>query len=587
MEDPVIKREESPEASIMAIPPVSTATSAVTASTASVSSTSDSEDVKPPRTKPYLVANPAQAAPSAYHGSSPSKYHFGGSTNTSSRPFDRTPFGLARLPSRQTSAIATGSVNKAITTTAKHSTLPTLKRITQLLQNNVKDTTQENNKMDEHHGEETAIGDDTNFPILPPMIDLLEQDDATQSLPRGGFADVHTHLQVMQHVADQRQVISELITFNQNVHVLVQQLNDRMAKVESENSYLRSLLTSNASKEVPQLAPTILPTFPRRDTDGRSRSPSLTQPEHQECTDNDEESDSVKNAEARKQLGVQLPGMMFAPPLAVGLPTPLTKSAKNLSASTLAPSRAPKTAITPGRIGPVNTKKSTTSITKRKIHNLNQIVPPPFVQIPIVPLTDTEIIVYFFQSLARPIVALRLYARNWGPASIIDVLNDHRVIDPPYLRNTCSVKCTTAIKKGNEKFGKEWEDTHRQVFRAASDVKATDMIHLSGDEVQHAVDYDLRSLTVGLRKHPQEGEDGGIFTRCVQYCEATGAAYTMVNVWELAADLQAGRIPKHPASPERQDFAGRSQHRQKKQKVVVRSPSPGSVMGEEDAAAHE
>ena len=83
------------------------------------------------------------------------------------------------------------------------------------------------------------------------------------------------------------------------------------------------------------------------------------------------------------------------------------------------------------------------------------------------PLTDAELIVYFFQSLTRPIVSLRLYARKWGPAGICDLLNEHRDIEPPYLRNTMSVKCTTALKKGRITYGEEWEDKHRRLFADA------------------------------------------------------------------------------------------------------------------------
>jgi hypothetical protein len=93
------------------------------------------------------------------------------------------------------------------------------------------------------------------------------------------------------------------------------------------------------------------------------------------------------------------------------------------------------------------------------------MVPPSNAMIPFLPLTDTEIIVYFFNSLCRPIVSLRLYARGWGPAAISDAINSHRVVKPAYLRNTCSVKCTTAIKKGIEKYGEEWDVVTRAKFQ--------------------------------------------------------------------------------------------------------------------------
>lgn len=190
---------------------------------------------------------------------------------------------------------------------------------------------------------------------------------------------------------------------------------------------------------------------------------------------------------------------------------------------------------------------------KRKNHSLDKMLPPAYVLIPHLPLTDTEVIVYFFQSLSRPSVALRLYAREWGPRNIVDALHSHRLIEPPYLRNTCSVKCTTAIKMGKRKYGDDWEETCKLKMKGASDECATDFMRLSPEERELAYDYDVRSLCVGLTKHPEEGVDGGIFTRCVKYCQQFNAAYTIHNLWQLADDLEAGRTPTHPEP--RKDFA--------------------------------
>jgi hypothetical protein len=183
---------------------------------------------------------------------------------------------------------------------------------------------------------------------------------------------------------------------------------------------------------------------------------------------------------------------------------------------------------------------------KRKNHSLDKIMPPPYVQMPLIPLTDTEVVVFFFQSLSRPIVALRLYARNWGPRDIVDVLHDHRDIEPPYLRNTCSVKCTTAIKLGKRLHGDHWEESYKAVLSQADDNKATDMIHLAGEEVKRAVDYEIKSLCLGLKKYPQDGVDGGIFSQCVKYCYDNDANYTLQNVSQLASALLEGRVPEHP-----------------------------------------
>lgn len=193
-----------------------------------------------------------------------------------------------------------------------------------------------------------------------------------------------------------------------------------------------------------------------------------------------------------------------------------------------------------------------------------------------IPLTDTELIVYFFNSLSRPIVSLRLYARNWSPSSISQALNDHRMIEPPYLRNTCSVKCTTAIKNGKKKFGEEWDDLHRGLFGKALDDKATDLIRLAGDELDNAMDYPVLSLCVNLKKHP-EGEDAGVFTKCVKYCQEHNAMYTLSNVAQLAMDLEMGRTPTHPCEPAA--FVS-SYHAPSFGQFPIRNPEPATTTDE-------
>jgi hypothetical protein len=181
-------------------------------------------------------------------------------------------------------------------------------------------------------------------------------------------------------------------------------------------------------------------------------------------------------------------------------------------------------------------------------------MPPLNVQLPMVPLTDAEVVVYFFNSLSKPAVSLRLYARGWSPASIVQCLNNHREVDPPYLRNTCSVKCTTAIKLGRKLYGPDWEEQYRAIFTNAEDPKATDLIRA---DVNDTVDYDICALGAALKKHPS-GEEAGIFTECVKYCIENNARYTMSNVFQLAIDLQDGNVPQHPATSALDDLEGDS-----------------------------
>ena len=206
----------------------------------------------------------------------------------------------------------------------------------------------------------------------------------------------------------------------------------------------------------------------------------------------------------------------------------------------------PSSPLTPGRVGPPTPSKrgnsGNTSIAKRKAHVARGNMAPAFVVVPQVPLTDTELIVYFFQSLGRPTVALRLYSRKWGPAQMVETLNAHRNLEGGYLRNTCSVKCITAINKGKEKYGVNWADQFREGIENANDLIATDLIRYPHDELEGVLDYDIRYLGNGLKKHPEQGVDGGIFTRCVKYCIKHDASYALSNVHELAWALQTGQL---------------------------------------------
>lgn len=227
---------------------------------------------------------------------------------------------------------------------------------------------------------------------------------------------------------------------------------------------------------------------------------------------------------------------------------------------------------------------------KRKNHDLEKQLPASNALIPLLPLTDTEIIVYFFQSLVRPIVSLRLYARNWGPAHIVDVLNAHRAIAGGYLRNTASVKCTTAIKKGRDRYGESWAENLRDVFAEADDIQATDLMQLRQEEKEGARDFLIRDLTAGLKMHPEEGVDGGVFTRCVKWCVENEAGYTLRNVHKLALALRHGVEPDVLETPVQfrevgRMAVGRKAVAKKKQEEVVEEEEEESEDADADADA--
>ena len=245
-----------------------------------------------------------------------------------------------------------------------------------------------------------------------------------------------------------------------------------------------------------------------------------------------------EKTKGRKDLKIKVPGQIPVGNLTAGSHHSTNASNSTTTAILTSP-------LTPGRIGPPipHPPRTTTIISKRKIHNLEKLLPASTALIPLMPLTDTEIIVYFFQSLARPIVSLRLYARNWGPSNICDTLNAHRAIEGGYLRNTASVKCTTAIKRGKEKFGDAWADELRDVFAHADDIQATDLMQLNEEERAVATDFRVRDLSKELKMHPQMGVDGGVFTECVKWCVEKRAGYTLANVHELALVLRRGEEP--------------------------------------------
>ena len=197
-------------------------------------------------------------------------------------------------------------------------------------------------------------------------------------------------------------------------------------------------------------------------------------------------------------------------------------------------------------------RKPTTMLAKRSVHNLSKTMAPATTQLPQMPLTNVEVIAYFFNSLSRPMVALRLYAQNEGPASITSILNEHRNTKPPYLRNTCSVKCVTAIRRGKELYGPQWESEYRELFenamkmddKEAGLLRATELIRIPEDESEGATDIDVLELLNGLSQHPKENEGRGWFTVCVAYCEENHLHWPLSEIHVLAAELHAGRRPQ-------------------------------------------
>ncbi|KAF1912959.1 hypothetical protein BDU57DRAFT_456953, partial [Ampelomyces quisqualis] len=543
---PIIKREESPELPIASIAPELYLSTENSSYVSTEPTPSEEDDVKssilsPVVTKPCSAARQTHLAPNLYRGVSPRTYTVGALGYAGDYANVHTPPAFLRLPSRLGPGMATGRVNKTTTVSTRlHRTkkthLDNNNHIAQHFRHRGIATQNRGSRMDQDDSGNTGY---TNGMDVPGFATMASdgQDESDVLVPRSQMEDLQYSIQWLLNahreseqkvVEEQAALILELVSFNARTHGIVEDLNERLKAVENEK-----IASGHDMRGTITAARTLQPAFTYRTKDARSRSPSPDGRDYRNRT-----------RKPRKGLEIHIPGKTYVPP-SLGLATPKSNPMGTFG-------HTPRTPLTPGRIGPPSgTKKTLTCINKRGIHNLDRMVPPTNALLPLLPLTDTEIIVYFFNALCRPIVSLRLYARGWGPAAINDALNSHRVIEPAYLRNTCSVKCTTAIKKGIEKYGEKWDVINRAVFqdKDMSDSRATDLIKLDDDEKAKATDFYLRDLCYGLRKHPGE-HDGGIFTRCVKYCEENNASYKLSNVWKLATNLEAGRTPSGSTTPE-------------------------------------
>ncbi|KAL1795952.1 hypothetical protein ACET3X_006176 [Alternaria dauci] len=541
----VVKREESQETFLRAILRTSTlppAELADDASTSSAASTYKEEDVEPTVWLPNSIFAQQHGTSrassvsnnSVYQGSSPRKYRLDGH---SSRDLYFPAYAAVIAPRQEQNLDQTVS--------------------------------------------QDPFGSQQELPLpFPPFMaeDAQQADQLSEQPPK-------LQLQLDGSWRQQSEEIHDLVAFTRNRAEALDTLTARFNKAEMDNVVLRNTVVALVNEVTAGSRSAPGPTTRYRDATASGLSTPRTptreryepfqtfqlsspSPQDHEISGSkpaaNKKNKKGEKTRARKALKVKIPdGKKHTAPLGMATPSNkidsgyltgnMTAGFPNLTTPTsgqlagtmgsmyLATPTAgfPRSPITPGRIGPPSTqKRSVTSIHKRKNHALRESMPPSRAIVPNVPLTDTEVIVYFFQSLARPPVALRLYARNWGPAGIVDVLNSHRDIEGGYLRNTCSVKCITAIGRGKALYGDDWEEAFRTKIENADDITATDMMQYRDDELEGVVDYEIHDMGKGLLKHPKEGEDGGIFTRCVKYCIEHDADYTLANVHMLALALQ-------------------------------------------------
>lgn len=194
----------------------------------------------------------------------------------------------------------------------------------------------------------------------------------------------------------------------------------------------------------------------------------------------------------------------------------------------------PPTPTTPGN--------RTALYTKEK-HDLKGKLPPANVKLPLVSLTDHELIVFFYNSTARPIVAVRLYARG-GPGWISGIINEHRVVKPVgYKRNTCSVHCNKAVKAFIKAHGEDWKVKVSTYFETADDEHATETIRHRGDELKDSCDYPVLDLFQDLIKYPDD-DHSGVFTTAIRWCRDNNVNALVSQVHLIVEALNKGDDPR-------------------------------------------
>lgn len=196
-------------------------------------------------------------------------------------------------------------------------------------------------------------------------------------------------------------------------------------------------------------------------------------------------------------------------------------------------------------------------------------------------------------------MSLRLYGRGRGPADICKALNEHREIDPPYLRNTCSVKCVTAQRRGIERYGEDWCDQLKHTFSQIDDDQATRLLRVDPNDGNDPEDVDVLTLCRNLKKHPEDPNNPGsygLFARCVMWCEQNNQSWMLSEIHELARALETGREPQPNVTMETSEIMSLQSFlndepmdhaEMSQQSSQLSSPPTWSSQEEQDVAAHE
>lgn len=171
MPDPVIKREESPERPIMAVPAFPTAVSVSSGLVTSISSKSNTEDTRQPTPRARITADHARRVPGNSESSSPHRDNSNGKNSPRGKISACTSPVWAHLPSRPISTMATGrDYTTTVVTNTTTSTIPTLIRLRQLLQEHKHYTRKDRNNMEENNNDKGGgTGEETKRRVQSPV----------------------------------------------------------------------------------------------------------------------------------------------------------------------------------------------------------------------------------------------------------------------------------------------------------------------------------------------------------------------------------------------------------------------------------
>ncbi|KAF2450300.1 hypothetical protein P171DRAFT_516214 [Karstenula rhodostoma CBS 690.94] len=370
-------------------------------------------------------------------------------------------------------------------------------------------------------------GSDTENGFMPFMQPDLPTADPVEFLLSQGRLSAQADINKAMFVAIEK-MHSDLIrtsASNQILYEHVGSLKGRVESLEKDNTQLRALIHSlhGAKRPVPKLSLAI----GKLDINEKSGLPTPSTGTLSGTT-------LAFPSRPTTGTGVSFPKSEISSSTGSSFAETTISSSDAVISAPRTPATITPTPVTPG---------SRTVLYKKDKHDLTSKLPPANLKLPLVPLTDVEIIVFFYNSSSRPIVAVRLYARG-GPNVIAQIINEHRVVNPDgYKRNTCSVHCNKAVKTFIRTNGEDRKKQISDFFEAAGDLEATDAIRHEESELSTTCDFPILGLFRDLIKLPSGGQ-AGIFTECARWCQENQIDAQVSQAHLIADALANGTDPR-------------------------------------------